>query len=308
MIGKGNDCLFPLYIRLNHCERAFARSNFLRVPCGHCINCRSRRAQEWCIRLECEAQYWRDISFLTLTYDDLNLPTHVVDGRLFFSDEEIRQNPDYSNFYVPTLRPDHLRNFVKRLRKRLDYKIKYYAVGEYGTKRGRSHMHLMVFGLPYVPRKTEALIQSCWNFGHVNVRPFFKETCTYIAGYVQKKLYGKDKDFFRLPEFMRCSQHIGERWLYDHISEFDDEHPFINRNGYQYGLPRQFRKILIRAGVLKENTMVDMVNRQMEEYEELEKHLTNTGISSSEFFAGRLTMAIEKEKRKTASRIKTGDI
>lgn len=308
MIGKGNDCLFPLYVRLPKVEQAFARSNFLRVRCGHCINCKMYRSMEWCIRLECESQYWKDnIIFVTLTYSDEHLPINYIDPHLFFSDEEIAANPDLNYLHCPTHRPDHVRNFIKRLRKRLDHKIKYFAVGEYGTRRGRSHMHLLIFGLPFT-RQSEKLIDDCWRYGHVNVRPFFTETCTYIAGYIQKKLYGDNRDFFKLPEFMRCSQHLGERWLMEHIGQIDDDHPFIVRGKYKYALPRQFRRILVCLGVLKESSLVELVNNQVAEYDELNKHLVNSGISASEFFRSRISTAVEKERRKLNSRNKTGDI
>lgn len=111
----------------------------------------------------------------------------------------------------------------------------------------------------------------------------FPETCSYVAGYVQKKLYGKDKDFFRLPEFMRCSQHLGERWLYDHIDQFDDEHPFINWHGYKYGIPRQFRKILVKEGRLKQSSLHSAALTQKKEYLKLAEHVSQQGFTMAEF-------------------------
>lgn len=86
-------------------------------------------------------------------------------------------------------------------------------------------------------KSTKQLVEKCWNYGFVKVTPFFPETCMYVAQYVQKKLYGDNKDFFRLPEFMRCSQHLGEKWLYDHMKSIDDEHPYISMDGFKYGIP-----------------------------------------------------------------------
>ena len=98
MIGKGDDCLFPLYLPID------GYSEKLRVRCGHCINCKIHRAREWCIRLEAESHYWRNICFVTLTYDDDNLPKHIIDGNLFYDEEEIKQHPELSYIYEPTLR------------------------------------------------------------------------------------------------------------------------------------------------------------------------------------------------------------
>lgn len=259
------------------------------------------------MRLEMESNYWNDICFVTLTYDDDNLPRHIIDPHIFYEEEDIRLHPELNSLSVPTLRPDHLRNFIKRLRKHVEHQIKYYAVGEYGTKFGRSHLHIMFFGIPYTTKYVK-LIEDCWKFGFVKVTPFFKETCRYVAGYVQKKLYGKDRYLFKLPEFMRCSQHLGERWLDDHIEQFDDDHPFINLNGYKYGIPRQFRKILVSKGRLKETSLIGSAIMQKAEYKKLCDSLDMKHTTLSDFFEGRRKLAIAKERRKLSRRNKTGDI
>ena len=65
--------------------------------------------------------------FVTLTYDDNQVP--------------MNDNADLILY-----KPD-LQNFLKRLRKRKDgERIRYFAVGEYGTQSGRPHYHLCLFG------------------------------------------------------------------------------------------------------------------------------------------------------------------
>lgn len=301
MIGKGNDCLFPLYLPIDgHHEK-------LRVRCGHCINCKIQRSREWSNRLEMEAQYWNDICFVTLTYNDDNLPLHIVDGSLIYGEMELERRPDLRTVFFPTLCSDHLTLFLKRLRKRLDHKIRYYAVGEYGTRLGRPHIHIMFFGLAGTARD-KRLIEECWKYGFVDVRPFFKETCVYIAGYVQKKLYGKDRYMFKLPEFMRCSQHLGEQWLLDHMSSIDDEHPYISIHGYKYGLPRCFRKKLVELGRLKETSQLVLSQLQFGQYKDLCEDLELKHTTLSEFFDQRWKNALAKERRKNSKRDRTGDI
>lgn len=301
MIGKGNDCLFPLYLPIENCR------DKLRVRCGHCINCKAHKAREWCMRLEMESHYWSDMCFVTLTYSDEYLPRHLIDGHIYFTDEEIGKNPELALLSEPTHNPDHLTLFLKRLRKRLETPCRYFAVGEYGTRYGRSHLHILFFGIP-AGAVTQRLMEKCWTYGFVQVKPFFKETCTYIAGYVQKKLYGKEKYLFKLPEFMRCSHHLGERWLLDNISSIDDEHPYINIGGYKYGLPRQFRKILVSKGKLKEISLLATALIQKQELKTLYEDLDFKDVSYSEFWRHRIKTAVEKQKRKLNSRNKTGDI
>lgn len=300
MIGKGNDCLFPLYLPIpGYHER-------IRVRCGHCIYCKMAKAREWSLRLEMESQYWNDLCFVTLTYDDDNLPYHIVSKELILDDGQGRQDVD-DDFYFPSLAYDDLTLFIKRVRKCLDHKIKYYAVGEYGTRRGRPHWHILFFGLPGTD-ECKRLMESKWNKGFVKVKPFFPETCIYVAGYVQKKLYGKDRIIYRLPEVMRCSQHLGEKWLFDHMSSIDDQHPWIVKGKFKYSIPRQFRKKLVELGRLKETSLLALSQYQMVQYMDLCEDLKLKDIGLSEFFDGRWRNALAKESRKNFKRDLTGDI
>ena len=51
--------------------------NYIEVPCGKCLECRLDHARQWADRCILEASEYDDNCFLTLTYDDLNIP--VVD-------------------------------------------------------------------------------------------------------------------------------------------------------------------------------------------------------------------------------------
>ena len=65
----------------------------LEVPCGKCIGCRIAKRKEWSLRMLHELTYHPQSSFITLTYDDYNLP----------SDNSLKKR--------------HLQLFIKRLRK-----------------------------------------------------------------------------------------------------------------------------------------------------------------------------------------------
>lgn len=302
MIGKGNDCLFPLYLPIEGYHEK------IRVRCGHCIYCKMAKAREWSLRLEMESQYWRDLCFVTLTYDNEHLPYHIVSKELICEDVGWSGSDIVDDFYFPSLAYDDLTLFIKRVRKCLDFKIRYYAVGEYGTgATKRPHWHILFFGLPGTV-ECRRLMEDKWDKGFVKVKPFFPETCVYVAGYVQKKLYGSDRIVYRLPEVMRCSHHLGERWLYDHLDLIDDDHPWIVKNGFKYSIPRQFRKILVKLGRLKETSLLALSQYQMLQYKDLCDDLKSKGLELSEFFDGRWKNALARERRKNNRRDITGDI
>lgn len=129
-------CISPMSIpRVNGTGAA----DRITVPCGKCSFCRKRRRDDWTIRLTEEMKDHHDAIFLTLTYNDENL---------IYADE------------LPTLYKPDIQNFLKRLRKRLNFNIRYYAVGEYGGQTIRPHYHLIIFGLS---KLHENIIKLAWS-------------------------------------------------------------------------------------------------------------------------------------------------
>lgn len=80
-----------------------------RVPCGNCINCRLETARQWAVRCVHEASLYNDNCFITLTYSDEHLP----------KDKSIHK--------------DTFQKFMRRLRKKINHEIRFFASGEYGT-------------------------------------------------------------------------------------------------------------------------------------------------------------------------------
>ena len=204
-------------------------SEWLEVPCGHCIACRIARTREWTIRLLHESEFWEDTSFLTLTYNDDYLPS---DGSLV---------------------PRDLTLFFKRLRKDLEKdkrKIKYYACGEYGDTYGRPHYHAIVFG---ISPKDKKLVEENWPYGFVRIGTVTYDSCRYVAGYVQKKLYGKGAEIYEekgiLPPFARMSKGLGERYVEKYWNKLWSQETVTVR-GVPLGLPRYYKKKLDYDGFL----------------------------------------------------------
>ncbi|WP_422851467.1 rolling circle replication-associated protein [Candidatus Ruthia endofausta] len=94
----------------------------LLLPCGQCIGCRLERSHQWAIRCIHEASLYPDNSFITLTYDNDNLPSNrSLDKR-------------------------HFQLFMKPLRKKYSHKkICFYHCGEYGDLHKRPHYHAILF-------------------------------------------------------------------------------------------------------------------------------------------------------------------
>lgn len=154
-------------------------------PCGKCMPCVMTRKQEWTSRLLLEMKTHLMTYYATLTYADQDLPPQ---GELH--------------------KPD-LQDFWKRLRKNTGLKLRYFACGEYGEKKGRPHYHLLIFtdrefALKYdripdkkgIPRDkiVDSDIHQAWYAGSfVDLVPILdsksrRHTASYVAGYVLKKM------------------------------------------------------------------------------------------------------------------------
>lgn len=196
-------------------------------PCGQCMPCRLNRRRIWTHRLMLEASLHPASSFLTLTYDDSTLPLTTSIGQPMLRGASAAT--DLSK--LPTLNPKDLQDWLKRFRKAIrPSKIRYYAVGEYGDASGRPHYHVALFGYPachcHLLNKNKKLEKwvSCpicavpahtWNAGNTRGNILLGElslhSAQYVAGYVTKKMTGKDD--YRLngrhPEFARMSRRPG---------------------------------------------------------------------------------------------------
>lgn len=176
------------------------------IPCGQCIGCRLDRTQDWAIRCHHEASMYEYNSFLTLTYNDENLPS------------------DLSVSVV------EMQLFMKRLRKKYSHQIRFYLCGEYGDEKQRPHYHVLLFNhefrdkSPWKKTKSGQILwrseqlEELWKYGHSSIGTVTFQSAGYVARYIMKKLTGqKARDHYhgRQPEFTNMSRKpgIGQPWL-----------------------------------------------------------------------------------------------
>lgn len=151
--------------------------------CGRCLPCRANRARVWTHRLLLEQTQHEESVFATLTYNNENLPG---DGNL---------------------EKEELQKFWKRLRKRLDRKIRYFAVGEYGDKSWRPHYHAAIFGVGIYDREA---LQETWDKGFIHLGELNKNSIRYMLEYILKNLYWQNPRLDgRTPEFSVQSRKPG---------------------------------------------------------------------------------------------------
>ena len=151
---------------------------------------------DWAIRIAHENRYSKGSAFITLTYNEKFLPR---DGMLVKS---------------------HLQKYFKRLRKLFKEKLRYYAVGEYGTKSQRPHYHILLFN---IDRTEHEKVRQAWTLGgipigHVHIGNVDTASIIYCLKYVVQPEQ-KEKEVKPFSTMSRAYG-IGGMYLQDHIVEW----------------------------------------------------------------------------------------
>lgn len=178
------------------------------IPCGKCMLCTRRYRMHWVLRCMHEARFYDQMCYITLTVDD----DHI---NQVFPPSSVSSMVD--GHHWNSLRHKPFQDFMKRLRRRLDYGVplhsivdgkpffskycgegkplRYFMCGEYGDTTHRPHYHAIVYGF-YPPDSrplrnglfTSDLLSSVWPFGFHTVAKVEPACVSYVAGYVDKKM------------------------------------------------------------------------------------------------------------------------
>lgn len=198
---------------------------FITVPCGQCPACRKQRAQQWTFRLRKELEHSYFAHFITLTYDEENVP--YGDGHMSLCTRDLQ-------LFWKRLRKLHDRRYVTDIR--------YYAVGEYGGRTARPHYHAIVFDC-----WCDRLYSDAWPHGNVHVGKVTNSSIAYVTGYVMKpsvvKELENDSKIERTRPFM--SKGLGEAYITPAIREWhnatDDRGYVVGPGGEKSPMPRYYR-------------------------------------------------------------------
>lgn len=205
-------------------------------------------ARDWSIRAMHEAEGFENNAFVTLTFNDQNLPETGSVSRL------------------------DIKTFMKALRYQLGPGIRFMACGEYGPELGRPHYHLCLFNCAF-PDLYEwdknrvgqlwyrsPLLEKVWDKGFSTVGALTRETAGYTARYVLKKVtgdkagahYGKHVDAetgelsHLQPEFIQVSNRpgLGQGWIEKNYKSVYARDSIIVA-GKQKPVPRYYDKWLL---------------------------------------------------------------
>lgn len=192
------------------------------VPCGKCLACLSNKRHDWAARLMQEYKVSDSAVFITLTYSERFLPENGVVKR-------------------------HLQLYLKRLRK-VTPRLRYYAVGEYGSTTLRPHYHAILFNAQ------EKDIRDCWSLldkktgqkvpiGIVHVGTCTEASVAYVLKYVVQSKDPVPSGFNPPFSIMSRGYGLGLNYLTDEMLAWHraGDRVYMIQHGEKHRLPRYYK-------------------------------------------------------------------
>lgn len=282
-------------------------SEYITIPCGHCIECLKDRGQQWTNR--CMLEYATDVQnayFVSLTYRDENLPV------TYYADPSTGEA-----FPAYTLSKKHVQDFLKRVRKYYFGSgrgtLRYYIAGEYGPSTLRPHYHCIMFGLPLddlvrSPNPqyyNSAAMDKLWPYGFHQISPLQPNMIAYTCHYVTGKLDPESYELYDLHNMQRpfnvqsCKPSIGRRWYDDHKDEVEEllTNPSykislsMEDKGYTFPPPKYFEYLFLKEGVDLDQLKK---SRRDKSADMLDAELSQTNLSYGELLAAKERTLLSK--------------
>lgn len=184
------------------------------ISCRKCKQCLSHHQMDWEGKCIAESKVVRRADFVCLTYGRVD----VKDGKPV-------------PYYVNEASADHVRaavltysdvqKFFKKLRS-AGHKFRYFAVGEYGSTKGRSHWHILMYWISVPPKVTFGVRfdWSPWEHGFSQFDPISYADVRYCCKYIEKDwLADESQAYFATSK----NPPLGHRWFQRLARQYVDQ-------------------------------------------------------------------------------------
>lgn len=246
------------------------------IPCGRCPDCLKRRVSGWSFRLMQQDKVSEAAYFLTLTIDSDHLQ-FTPKRYMTLVKRDLQAFMKRLRDAQPVTHYDYREYVCKRtgkVRKRkipVYMKLKYYAVGEYGSKKWRPHYHMIIFAeyehflTTLIGEANYRLVQNgyidldgkyhfvsdVWKLGTVTIGQVEQASVGYTLKYVCKpKRIPLHQNDDRLPEFSLMSKKLGRNYVDDplnvkwHRADLNNRMYLPLSHGKKAAMPRYYKEAI----------------------------------------------------------------
>lgn len=209
------------------------------VACGYCIPCLHNARRDWCVRMWFEAKDSEAAYFVTLTYNDWNLPRDENSGFATLQKSDVQE---FLQKVKKKCRKSYRENGKVKTRY---YTPRWFVIGEYGPTTERPHYHALMF-LSDLENQNIQDIASCWQKGFVRFDQVTDARINYCAKY-QFAAYQEDVKNERAKPFRvvtKKSGGIGRSYLNEENKRYqvDRIDGSIHAMGKWFPLPGYYRR------------------------------------------------------------------
>lgn len=225
-------------------------------PCGKCPPCVKRRISGWSFRLLQEDKRALSSIFVTLTYDDKNVP--------------------FTQSGLMTLQKQDVQKFFKRLRKNFSHPIKYYACGEYGTLNNRPHYHAIIFNASHEAIAKAWKLNDHW-IGDIHYGDVSGASVGYTLKYMCKpRKIPIDSFDDRSSEFALMSKGLGENYISKksnkwHLADLENRMYLPIEDGKKIAMPRYYKDKLYTQSERERIAFFSKINAVLKNEKEFQK-------------------------------------
>ena len=212
------------------------------VGCRECWQCRKRRVNDYVGRCIAESKFSKKTYAVTLTYDGDQGVNAVT---LIYKDVQL---------------------FLKRLRKK--HKCRYIVTGEYGSAKGRSHWHIILFFKDSWPEVTsnKRVDWKYWKHGFSYFQEPDWKGFEYCLKYVLKDQTSRQSDSHLA---MSKKPPLGHEFFQQLAKQYVEQALVPQTYFYKFGDVRDYKnreKGFMMQGKTRENFMETFVNEWEDKY------------------------------------------
>ena len=212
------------------------------VGCRECWQCRKRRVNDYVGRCIAESKFSKKTYAVTLTYD---------------GDQGVN---------AVTLIYKDVQDFLKRLRKK--HKCRYIVTGEYGSAKGRSHWHIILFFKDSFPEVTsnKRVDWKYWKHGFSYFQEPDWKGFEYCLKYVLKDQTSRQSDSHLA---MSKKPPLGHEFFQQLAQQHVEQALVPQTYFYKFGDVRDYKnreKGFMMQGKTRENFMETFVNEWEDKY------------------------------------------
>lgn len=236
------------------CTNPVLLPNGNEVACHKCWQCIRRKVDDWTGRCIAESETSVMTRSVTLTYgrdNRIGSADHIKAACLTYSD---------------------VQKYVRSLRDQ-GYKVRYFVCGEYGSKKGRAHWHLILFfsgtKMPLRPMDRQ-FNDDNWEHGFSFWQKATPEAVAYVTKYIVKGASDDEKQYHQA---LSKAPPLGDEWFRQYAGKFVDQGlaPQDLFYSFEHVRDRDGRaRVFVMSGVTAENFIGYFVDQWQARYKDHE--------------------------------------